>query len=299
MATALKYGEGDYTYWHKALAGDRPAMNEGNPHAGFYRMRNKQGPDDAVSYFWNGSELVCVRNGTKKVDPNSIWTYCGHNAVSHDDYLHRIKMGRWPNDAEVVAKSNLPPDDNSKEAVLARLDALESEAKQLIKAGAAQDQNTADRASDIANSLGEIEKRVIGLHKVEKQPHLDAGRAVDTKWFPVRDLAATIKASLKSVVVTPFLVQLRRAADAEKEKAKELGVEQYLDQPSIGAGSLKRTTALRTKVSAKIVDYDVLIMAIKDSSEVRDLAQRLADASCRATGIALPGTVKIETETAA
>jgi len=296
--TALKYGDGDYTYWQATLQGKKLPMHDGEAHAGFYRKSNRH-VDDAVSYFWHGSDLVCLVNGKLQASGGAdIWNHCGHNAVSHADYLHRVEKGRWPNDAEIVARSNQPPSDDSMEGVLARLDDLEREAQQLIKSGAAKDQAAADRASDIANSIAEIEKKVVGLHKVEKQPHLEAGRGVDNKWFPVRDRAAAAKTDLKAKVVTPFLVLLRRNAEAEAERAKELGVAEFLEQPKIGAGSIKRTVALRTKVTAKIVDYDVLIRAIKDSAEVRELAQKLADASCRATGIALPGTIKVETEIA-
>ena len=295
---AMKYGEGDYSYWHAVVQGKKLPMHDGEPHAGLYRKSNRP-VDDAVCYFWRDSTLLCLLNGAVQTHGGAdIWNHCGHHAVSHEDYMHRIERGRWPNDHEMVAKSNRPPDDNSIEAVLAQLDALESEAKRLINDGAAKDQNSADRASDVANSIAEIEKKTVALHKVEKEPHLKAGRAVDGKWFPVRDRASNLKSEIKRIVVTPFLVKLRRDADAELERARELGVEQFLEQDKIGAGSLKRTVALRTKVSAKIVDYDALIVAIKDIAEVRELAQRLADASCRATGIALPGTIKIETEVA-
>ena len=295
--TALIHGVGDYSYYYQLLRGDKPTQFLNDMQPGFYR-RSRSGIDDAVSIFWQGPELICTVNGKKHAYPVEVWHGCGDNAVTHEDYLHRIKHGRWPNDHEMIAKSNRPPADNSMEAVVAQLDALEHEAKNLIKQGAALSQNEADRASDIANSIAEIEKKTIGLHKVEKEPHLKAGRAVDTRWFPLRDRACNLKSEIKRIVVTPFLVKLRRDADAELERARELGVEQFMEQDKIGAGSLKRTVALRTKVTAKIVDYDALIQSIKDNTEVRELAQRLADASCRATGIALPGTIKIETEIA-
>lgn len=295
---ALTHGAGDYTYWHAALRGEKPPMHDGDMHAGFYRLSRKDRSDDAVSYFWHGSTLVCLVNGKTGIAADEIWTRCGHNAVSHDDYQHRIKHGRWPNDAEIVARSNNAPADNSIEDVTARLDALESQAKNLIKRGAALSQNEADHASDIANAIAEIEKRAIVLHKSEKQPHLDACRHVDGKWFTVRDHANSIKADLKAKVVTPFLVQLRRAAEAEAEKARELGVADFLEQPKIGAGSIKRTVALRTKVSAKIVDYDAVLTTVKNNPEIRELVQRFADAAARG-GNPLPGSVRIETETAA
>jgi len=138
---------------------------------------------------------------------------------------------------------------------------------------------------------------VTALHKVEKEPSLVAGRMIDRKWFPVRDRAAAIKADVKAKVVTPFLVQLRRDAEAEAERARELGVEEFLEQPKIGAGSIKRTVALRVKVSAKIVDYDTVINAVKDNAEVRELVQRLADGAARG-GNPLPGSVRVETEIA-
>lgn len=295
--TALKHGQGDYSYWQATLQGKKLAMHDGDPHPGFYRKRNKP-IDDAVCYFWHGSDMVGLVNGVAQPHNGAdVWTHCGHHAVSHADYQHRIEQGRWPNDAEIVAKSNRAPDDNSMEGVLAQLDALESEAKRLIKQGAALSQNEADRASDVANSIAEIEKRVVDIHKKEKEPYLKGGRAVDTTWFPVRDRAANIKSEVKRIVVTPFLVQLRRNAEAEAERARELGVAEFLEQDKIGAGSIKRTVALRTKISAKIIDYDAVINAIKNNAEVRELVQRLADAAARG-GNPLPGSVRVETEIA-
>jgi len=109
MSTSLKHGTGDYTYWHGTLQGKKLAMHDGEMHAGFYRMKNNKHVDDAVSYFFHGSDLVCLVNG--KTQPHGgadVWTRCGHYAVSHEDYQHRIEKGRWPNDAEIVAKSNNP-----------------------------------------------------------------------------------------------------------------------------------------------------------------------------------------------
>jgi len=294
--TALKYGTGDYGYWQQLLSGYKPTLFMNDMQPGFYR-RSRKGIDDAVSFFWHGSDLVCIVNGKKDQYPIEVWNSCGNAAVTHEDYLYRIKEGRWPNDAEIVAKSNRAPDASSIEAVLSRLDEFGAEAKRLIVSGPAADQAAADRASDVANSLAEIEKSATALHKVEKEPSLIAGRLVDKKWFPVRDSAAALKQEIKVKVVTPFLVRLRRDAEAEAERARELGVEEFLEQPKIGAGSIKRTVALRVKVSAKIVDYDTAINAIKNNAEVRELVQRLADAACRG-GNPLPGTVKIETEQA-
>ena len=122
-----------------------------------------------------------------------------------------------------------------------------------------------DQASDLANTLGELEAKCLKLHGVEKAPHLEAGRAVDRRWFPLRDFAGDVKQRLKRLVVTPFL----RKKEEEAEKAAIAAISagaapETVPQPKITAGTVKRSTALRTQTSAEVEDWKMLMAALAE-----------------------------------
>jgi hypothetical protein len=260
------------------------------------------------------AKIVCTLNGqpVEEVRSWELWSYVARSPAAYDDYKHRIDYGRWPNEIEAALEPpwatdpkrmqaalghNKPPQDDTFEGLQAHIDALAAEAKALIEEGAAKTQVEADRASDLSNLFGELQKKAIALHKAEKEPHLEAGRAVDKKWFPLRDTADNIKAALKRYVVTPFLLAKRDEQAALQEKAEKLGVADRIEPEQISAGSLKRTTALRTRKSARIDDIDVLWKHLKTNPDVVWTMQKLADAAARA-GNPYPGTAVIEEEVA-
>jgi len=295
----------DYAFWRRALVGHKAPVRDGEPEVGFYRLTNRKGSDGAVAFFRGPgpndgvAKIVCTLNGTavEEVRGWELWSHVARNPVAYADYQHRINSGRWPNEIEAALGHNQPPKDDSFEGLTARIDALAAEAKAMLDEGAAKTQVEADRASDLANLFGELQKKAIALHKVEKEPHLEAGRSVDKKWFPLRDSADNIKSALKRYVITPFLQAKRAEQAALAEKAEKLGVADRFEPEQIGAGSLKRTTALRTRKSARIDDIDTLWKHLKGNPEVVAVMQRLADAAAR-VGNPYPGTIVIEEEIA-
>ena len=141
------------------------------------------------------------------------------------------------------ALHNQAPPDDTPEAITQRLDDLAREAERLIAAGAASDQATADQASDLGNTFGELEAKTEALRIAEKQPHIEAGRAVDGKWVPLRDRAEDLKKRIKAVVVTPWLT--KRKDETTKAAADAIATGAAIDTvatPKVTAGSSKRST---------------------------------------------------------
>ena len=294
----------DPTNWQRRLSGETVETHSDTPDYGFYRVRSRDKTTwRPVAYWWDEAtgELRCHLAG-QELEQNracELWPFASTNPITHEIYLSVIEGGQWPDVNEAVAGHNRAPVEDSPEAIDERIADLGREAEKIIAAGAAQTQAAADQASDVANTLGELEAMAVKLHKAAKEPHLEAGRAVDRTWFPLRDKAADIKTRLKRLVVTPFL----RKQDEERQKtlsaeiAKGTPVE-ALPQTRTTAGSTKRSTGLRTQRSAEIADYAALLAHLAEHPEIKETVQRIANASAK-VGVALPGMKIVENKVAA
>lgn len=294
----------EWKWWCDALAGNVAPIHDGEPATGYYRVRRKGRDGFSPVAYWKDSksgEQRCHMDG-QDFDPQralEIWPYASKQPVTREAYLERINSGKWPDESAAVVGHNAAPPADSVEALAERVADLAREAEQFIAAGAAPSQQICDQASDLANTFGELEGKIAGLHKVEKQPHLDAGRAVDTKWFGLRDKAADLKRRLKLIVVTPFLTKKSEDVQEANVAAISAGAApESLPQQRLTAGSSKRQTALRTQVSAEVTDWAALLAALKDHPDIRECAQRIANASAKA-GVALPGTTITKKQVAA
>ena len=185
------------------------------------------------------------------------------------------------------------------DALKDRIEDLAREAEKLIAAGPAQTDAESDQASDLAQTFGELENRIKRLHQTEKEPHLEAGRGVDRKWFGLRDRAAELKRRLKLAVVTPFLAKKVEATEKADAAAVLSGADPAtLPNVRLTAGSCKRASALRTYYSAEIEDKAKLLDALKDHPEVLACIQAIADAAAKQK-IALPGCRIVKEQRAA
>jgi hypothetical protein len=277
-------------------------LHDGDVHAGFYRLKARNGGiDQPIAYWFDKGQLRC-RIGAKEIDEQTArerFMWAQERPITHELYSAVIEGALWPDVNEVVAGHNRAPADNSMDALADRLDDLAREAERMIKDGAASSEALCDQASDVANTLGEIEKRADAARTTEKQPHIDAGRAIDGKWRPLIERAADIKRRLKLIVVTPFL----KAKEEERQKtlAAEIAKGTPADAlPTVRttAGSSKRSTALRTQKTAEITDYPALLSHLGEHPDIKDAVQRIANASARA-GVVLPGMKITETKVAA
>jgi hypothetical protein len=296
--------QNDFTMYRRLLAGERLAIDANEPWAGFYRLR-RRGRDGYIPVaFWRDTgtgEWRCHLDGADVEEKRAIeiWPYAAKNPVSGGDYRVRMNSGRWPGEHEAVIGHNVAPLDDTPEAIGERIEDLAREAERLITSGAAMTQAACDQASDLANTLGELEGKCNKLHGVEKAPHLDAGREVDRKWFPLRDHAAGVKQALKRGVITPFLRRKQdEAIEAQVAAITGGAAPETVPQPKITAGSSKRPTALRTQTSAHVTDWKTLLTALAEHPAMRDCAQGIANASAKA-GIALPGTKIVKIKVAA
>lgn len=88
-------------------------------------------------------------------------------------------------------------------------------------------------------------------------------------------------------------------ADAALARAQEAeNKADAIASTPIKAGTRGRATSLRSAKVAKIIDYDKLLMSLKDHADIKEAVEKIANASARA-GIALPGMELDKDEAAA
>lgn len=223
-------GTNDTTNWERRLKGEViPLTSDMEPDYGFYRVRTKDRTSwRAVGYAYDPhGKLLCWLDG-RPLDAErgrAIWSWASENAISEKLYRAVVDHREpWPDINPVVTQvnnaSNEAPDDNSFVAVRERIDDLAREAERLMKKGAAKTQADADQAANVANALNDYWKKADNLRKVEKQPHLDAERAVEAKWKPLLG-SASIYLDLKRIVCAPWLAIKKREKDEEERRARE------------------------------------------------------------------------------
>lgn len=214
--------------WYQAALRDQGEIgkslpiHESEPQQGYFRVRRKgEGWEPVAIYYPDDSDtLVAMRGGREVSDINALWVWCCRNPVTYDAYMAAIDGKGWED--EPVAAPGIG--DNSADAD--PFDALnieylgEKELAEEFMQSPVTTQAQADRVAIWAKRLTAIKTKAEGLHKVEKQPFLDAGRAVDDKWRDLKtepdELALKLKAHIK-----PFLQEQIRAEEERQRKARE------------------------------------------------------------------------------
>jgi hypothetical protein len=296
--------ENEWTWWQNALVGSAASITDGEPQTGYYRVRRKGQDGFSPVAYWIDSKTGkqrCHLDGAD-FDPQralELWPYASKRPVTAEAYDERLRTGKWPDEHAAVVGHNKSPVADDIDALKDRIEDLAREAEKLIAAGPAQTDAESDQASDLAQTFGELEGKISRLHKNEKEPHLEAGRVVDRKWFGLRDRAAELKRRLKLAVVTPFLTRKREETEQADAAAVLSGADPAtLPNVRLTAGSSKRSSALRTYYRAEIEDKAKLHDALKDHPQILACMQAIADAAAK-NKIALPGCRVVKEQRAA
>lgn len=301
MTTAATKPVDQYEFWRRRLAGEELPIHDGEYQAGFYRMKDRTGNSHPVAYWFAKDGTIRCRIGTKDVNEQTAaerWMWASKSPITHEIYKAVVGGAPWPDQHEAVSKSNNAPPDDSLEGLTAAIDDLAREADALIKKGAAATQDDADRASDLANRLGEFWNKADNARKAEKKPHDDAAKAVQEKWIPVLT-AAEIYKRIKLVVVTPFLTKKQADERKAREDAAKAGAP--LPEPvrsTTKAGTRGRSVALRTIKQVEITDRAALLAYFAEGDDMTRYLQDRAEKAVRA-GVNPPGVKVVEQQVAA
>jgi hypothetical protein len=211
--------------------------------------------------------------------------------VTEKAYRHAVATGQWPGEAPaaMVMGHNQPPE--GFEALVARINEEVSKAQAWLNGRSIATQADADRCETWANEFVKLKRQVEAEHKVEKAPHLEAGRKIDAKYKPLVTAAESIVRALKGAV-TPFLKQREeeKRAAAAQSIAKGETAARY-DTKAKTSGASGRAVGLRTVRSAVITDLKAaaLYFAEANNPELRELLQAICDRCARAGTAPIPG----------
>lgn len=210
----------EWYFWREAIAARRGVETErGNPRSGYYRLK-----DEAIAFWREDGEVVCWRSGTQWAAPtkadavDELFGWCAPHPISFEDFTHFQQHGRWPDQiAPVEVSPDLPPHERADAELTAQREAMAAWVKEIGKIAT---QEHATKAGNFADAFAKIEKASDEARKAEKEPHLEAGRAVDAKWQPIVKRAAELKAWAKKST-EPFLIAEKARIAAEEKAAAE------------------------------------------------------------------------------
>lgn len=318
-----------WAWWQNALAGNIGPMHEGVPQQGYYRTRFKGGQWEPVAIWLDEAGGWLAMRGERMVDAADAWNFCRTHPVSYEAYQKAIEGAGWDDEPPIAGIGhNLPADPF--EALKLEYEAEKEQAEAFMKTPVTT-QDQADKAAIWSKRLTAIKNKATDLHKVEKQPHLDAGRNVDNKWRGLKEDPDTLAKKLKAHV-TPFLQEQQRLeyerqqrerdeAERKRRAAEEMAAkadardtaaqaaaerlqqeadkqEQAAKAKNAQAGRTGARVSLRTFLSARIVDYDKALKALGNHPEMKALVETLANRAIRA-GVDVDGVERIEEQRAA
>lgn len=319
--------------WYQAALADPSKIgkslpvHENEPQQGYYRVKNKVGGFDPVAIFYpeDSDELVAYRSN-REVRPDEIWTFACRAPVTFEAYQQAVAGEGWPDDDPTVSAQIAPTPpgigDNSGEIDEAEVlkDQIEAAKKGADKYKKIADDATLAKAQSLRSRLLELKGEAEKKHKAEKAPHLEAGRAVDKRWFPLRDEAKTVADAIRSAMGAWETEKLRKQREAERKaeqerlkaeeearKAEEAGKPAPEPEPavapvSVAPAPIKGTYGKAASVSVKVVvkdvtDWSALAVYMSGHPEaqemLRKLAQRALDAGRTVPGITTAEEAKV------
>lgn len=281
-------------WWQEALAGRIGPIHDSDPQQGFYRVRDgKGGPFLPVAIWQQDGQWIALRNG-KDADAAAIWTWCCRNPITEEAYYAALETGKWADVAEGIGHNSGELDPF--ERLTDQIEAAKANVKTYSKIDSDEMQAKAQSARARLNELSnEAEK----IRKQEKEPHFEAGKAVDAKWQPLvkgaKDGADTIGKSMSAYETDKArriaeerrkVEEETRRVEAENRKREEAGKPAVVTEPVRQAepepasttikGGYGRAASVRVVKIATVVDQDKAYHAMKTHPELCDLIAKLA-----------------------
>lgn len=220
-----------FDWWRAALAGKKPAIHANDPQPGYFRGKHDGAPVAAM-IFPNDNGGLSARLGNIVVDPYKVWVQLARHPITEEAARCWFEHGRWPH--EEVLASDPSHDDGTLTGIGHNSGVIEIEdggaadifdeisrkaqievdhATEWLKRSGVKDQKQADICGDMIDAMRKLWKRADDARADEKQPHLDAERAVDNKWRPVLKSLKDAGDALKDAAVA-----WKRAEDARRAK---------------------------------------------------------------------------------
>lgn len=188
-----------------------------------------------------------------------------------------------PDERIVTLGDNNPPEPTPIEAAREALSDMELEANNWFDGAEVENQAQADEVSRLIDAARKAKTKFDGQRKVEKQPHMDAAKAVDTAWKPLIDGADRV-AEVGKAALTPFLMA--------QEKAKREAERIEREKAEAAAAEARRLAAENDGSFAAAKARDEAIEAAKAAEAVAAAAERQ---KAGAKGAGMARTVSLRT----
>ena len=227
---------------------------------------------------------------------------------------------------------NLPPIEEIRQRTDDLIAATDAWVQKVPEIG---DEEQAGKASDLLDQLRKEHAAAKAEHKVEKQPHLDAGRLVDAAYKPITERLKKAGEAINALL-TPWEQKKRAAADEARRKAEEKAkaeqeeadriVREAKKAPSIDAqiaaeeaqeraeaaqkeaekdhysgtkGEFGKTVALRTTYRGEIADWDAALTFYSTDPLVSEAVAKAIARDIRGGKRVIPGVRIIQEQKAA
>ena len=271
-----------WSWWRKAKADPSKIGTAQLPthpdsyECGYYRTRSREDGswEHPVGIYPVGDTIIGVRDGKPVDDLVNLFSWCCRYPVSYDAYQAALKGGGWSD--EPPRSSNAPDD-----ADLSEFERLEREylaEKEMIDAFLKKpiaSQDDADKVAIWKKRITTIRSKAELFHKTEKQPHLDAGRAVDDKWRPLKDEPNEYAKALGDHL-KPWLTKLADEEAARQRKAREEAARIQREADEAAAAAQAEQDKADEEAAQGNVDPDAEKRREEAEARARE-AQRLAD----------------------
>jgi hypothetical protein len=302
------------------------------PEQGFYRMKTRDGRMMPVA-IWNQNDKWWVKFDGQTYGGDRVTIAWQRVIEPITEAVYRAVAERgepWPDIDPTVSEQidprdtiggNNPPQD---EAVLIKEQIEAAKARLAAYAEITTDDQCAS-AQTLRARLLELSGSAEKIRVREKQPHLDAGKAIDAKWQPLvkdaKDGADRVRRAMEAYETKKLRQQreeqrkAQEAAEAAEKAAREaaaaaeragLPVESVLAKPSPAfdpapkaqptqiRGAYGKAASRKAVVAlGEVTDWSALYRFFAENEEVRALLRKLADRAI-ASGQTVPGVTTEE-----
>ena len=257
-----------------AQIGNTLKIYDGEPQQGYYRVRPKDGQWEPVAIFYpeDSDQIVAYRNG-KEVRADDVWLWCCRNPISFDAYEKAMAGGGFDDEPEKAPglghnSGEADPFDALTMEYLGEKEMAEEFMKTPIQNFSSKEaEDRADKIAIWADRLKKIKSKAVSYHKVEKQPWLDGGRAVDEKWRGLKEEPDVVVERMRAYVA-PHFAQKKREEEERQRIAREKAEQERREAE-------EKARAAR-EAAAKAEEGD--LAAEKARQEAEDAARRAREA---------------------